>query len=58
MPRAALHAPLWYLLVHSLLHTGLGEAIEKLSGDKVDAAGMDAYTHQMTKVCMHCQPQA
>ena len=34
------------------LLTGLGEAVEKLSDDKVDASGMEAYTHQITKVCM------
>ena len=33
--------------------TGLGEALEKLSDNKVDASGMEAYTQQITKVFMH-----
>ena len=48
------------------VHAGLNEALEKLSDDKVDASGMDAYTQQITKVggvgmpcphhCLHLSP--
>ena len=30
---------------------GLDEAMQRLSEQKVDASGMDIYTHEMSKVC-------
>lgn len=58
MSKAGVNDILWCCLDGlNGLHAALNEAVEKLSDDKVDASGMDAYTQQITKVggvCMLC----